>query len=98
MIPPPIDRPPIRQPLYVNDKQVVIGDGQPWGKFFIFLYEAVRYLLDRPQILGGLLADIPDPTLLPEFSQYTTTDTLALYSNFYATPGDPTTAVWTVIP
>ena len=90
--------PPLRTPIDVQNNQVRIADRGPWGIWMgATLVNAVLYLLRLPSSYSGLIADIPDATRYPENSRYWATDTTAEYINLYATPGDPSTAVWTAM-
>lgn len=96
LIPPLIAPAPVRTPLIVNGKQVVMKENTPWEKLFEVWYTALYYLLTGPQSLAGVVADLPDPTLLAEGTTYWATDTHEGYIVIFATPGDSSTAVWTL--
>ena len=95
---PTLTNPPLRTPIPVEEKQVRIAEKGPWGIWLsAVLVNTVQYLLKLPSSYSGLAADIPNATFYPENSRYWATDTTAEYINLYATPGDPSTAVWTAM-
>jgi hypothetical protein len=100
---PPYDPAPARDPLTVNESgEVLVKDNKAWSKYFSLLTgrraSVIQYLLSQPVLLSGLAANLPNATLYPENSRYYSTDTHVDRINLFTVTGDPTTAVWTVIP
>lgn len=69
-----------------------------WQRFWSNLVQQVTNLVNGPTSLSGTLANRPVATGQAENTRYFATNTLVEYINIYGTAGDPTTAVWTVIP